>query len=426
MKKKIFIFLAALLATTGVKAVQTWDFENGLEDWTVIDANNDGVTWTLTSAIPTTWTYYSSMNLEWFRSGSDAVCSGSYINGIGALSPDEYLVSPLFYATSGSYISFWVTAVDASYPEEHFGVFVSTESNDNPDDFEMVQEWTLTASRQYAGARSNVPRRDIGNWYLYTADLSDYQGQQIYVAIRHFDCRDQYIMAVDDIEIEGLSGNPYDIVAGTSEYGTLTFLVDGEEVEEAIPGQEVTVVVTPEEGWISSSVIVRPYSSWEVAAARRSAQDIEIIQPFKATKAALRNQWTFTMPAYNVEVSVNYIDTDDVIELLRQETELAMMLFRSFGDTKDVELLKEMFKAIGQANSLLKKYDSGQDVSLDDAQNLLELLQSFNDQFADVVTGITGVNQNENQNQYYDLQGRRVAQPTKGLYIQGGRKVLIK
>ena len=137
---------------------------------------------------------------------------------------------------------------------------------------------------------------------------------------------------------------------------------------------------------------------------------------------------SFTMPYVSVTVSYELapLDIDDVIELLRQETELAMMLFRSFGDTKDEELLKEMFKAIGQANSLLKKYDSGQDVSLDDAQNLLELLQSFNNQFADVVTGITGVNQNENQNQYYDLQGRRVAQPTKGLYIQGGRKVLIK
>ena len=222
----------------------------------------------------------------------------------------------------------------------------------------------------------------------------------------------------------------YDVVTGTSEHGTLSFKVDGEEVEgepvQANPGQEVTVVVTPETGWISSSVIARPYSSWEVAAARGAAQDIEIIQPINATKTALRNQWTFTMPANNVEVSVNYIDIDDVIELLRQETELAMMLFRSFGDTKDVELLKEMFKAIGQANSLLKKYDSGQDVSLDDAQNLLELLQSFNDQFADVVTGITGVNQNENQNQYYDLQGRRVAQPTKGLYILNGKKVVVK
>ena len=27
---------------------------------------------------------------------------------------------------------------------------------------------------------------------------------------------------------------------------------------------------------------------------------------------------------------------------------------------------------------------------------------------------------------YYDLQGRRVAQPTKGLYIVNGKKVVIK
>ena len=46
----------------------------------------------------------------------------------------------------------------------------------------------------------------------------------------------------------------------------------------------------------------------------------------------------------------------------------------------------------------------------------------------DGMTGITGVNLNENQNEnrYYDLQGRYVTQPTKGLYIVNGRKVVIK
>ena len=44
----------------------------------------------------------------------------------------------------------------------------------------------------------------------------------------------------------------------------------------------------------------------------------------------------------------------------------------------------------------------------------------------------TGVNEvrgqkEESRSQYYDLQGRRVAQPTqKGLYIVNGRKVVIK
>lgn len=43
------------------------------------------------------------------------------------------------------------------------------------------------------------------------------------------------------------------------------------------------------------------------------------------------------------------------------------------------------------------------------------------------VTGITSVaKQTTNSISYYDLQGRRVAQPTKGLYIVNGKKVIIK
>ena len=43
-------------------------------------------------------------------------------------------------------------------------------------------------------------------------------------------------------------------------------------------------------------------------------------------------------------------------------------------------------------------------------------------------TGIGNVNlnANENENRVYDLQGRRVSQPTKGLYIMNGRKVVIR
>lgn len=40
-------------------------------------------------------------------------------------------------------------------------------------------------------------------------------------------------------------------------------------------------------------------------------------------------------------------------------------------------------------------------------------------------TGIDEVKHNDNENRYYDLQGRRVEQPTKGLYIVNGKKVFI-
>ncbi len=43
-------------------------------------------------------------------------------------------------------------------------------------------------------------------------------------------------------------------------------------------------------------------------------------------------------------------------------------------------------------------------------------------------TGITSVSkeQTTNNGEYHDLQGRRIAQPTKGLYIVNGKKVIVK
>jgi len=47
-------------------------------------------------------------------------------------------------------------------------------------------------------------------------------------------------------------------------------------------------------------------------------------------------------------------------------------------------------------------------------------------EFGDETTGIQNIERTVNDNQYYTLDGRRVAQPTKGLYIVNGKKVIIK
>ena len=179
----------------------TEGFESGMPaGWNVIDANNDGWTWTMTSAIPTTWTYYASMSLEWYRSGSNAICSGSYINGVGALNPDEYLVTPQVTLSNGSTFSFWAAATDESYPADHFGVYVS---DNGTSDWTLVNEWTMTAKS--GGNNGGRESRDgnggkLGTWYNYSVDLSSFAGQK-YIAIRHFNCYDQYILCVDDIEL---------------------------------------------------------------------------------------------------------------------------------------------------------------------------------------------------------------------------------
>ena len=189
--------------TGGNASTFTEGFEGGMpEGWTVVDANNDGYTWCLTSAIPSTWTYYSSMTLDWYRTGTNAICSGSYINGVGALNPDEYLVMGQQNIANGSTLSFWAAATDASYPADHFGVAVS----DDATTWTMVQEWTLTGKKGANGGRESRDGNGakLGTWYNYTVDLSAYAGQK-YIAIRHFNCYDQYIMCVDDIELAAAS-----------------------------------------------------------------------------------------------------------------------------------------------------------------------------------------------------------------------------
>ena len=153
------------------------DFENGLGQWTQIDADGDGYIWRLGSDLM--GTSFSA------HGGTDIVTSQSYDNYSGALYPDNYLVTPQI--TLGGTVEFWAKAQDPSYPSEHFGIAVSTTGNTDPSDFQTVPgaEWTLTS----------------GDWQQFVVDLSAYAGQQGYVALRHHDCTDMYYLDIDDFII---------------------------------------------------------------------------------------------------------------------------------------------------------------------------------------------------------------------------------
>ena len=179
-----------------------FDFDdNSMQGWTNIDADGDGNVW-VSSSNPGIY-HNSGVSLSGTgHNGSEAyVISGSYANQTGqALYPDNYLVSPQM-ALGGS-ITFYACAQDASYAAEHFGVAVSTSGNINASDFTTIQEWTMTAKNIGAiTAFTRSGNRTQGAWYQYTVDLSSYAGQTGYVAIRHFDCYDQFILNIDDITI---------------------------------------------------------------------------------------------------------------------------------------------------------------------------------------------------------------------------------
>ena len=170
------------------------------------------------------------MTLDWYHTGSNAVCSGSYINGVGALTPDEYLVSPKIIPGTSSKFSFWAAAVDATFAADHFGVSVSTKSSNKPGDFAMLQEWTMTPSRSFTGGRQGAPKH-LGSWKKYTVDLSSYAGVPIYVAIRHFNCYNQYVLVVDNIELTNSKTVGINEIA-TNEESNVWFDLNGHRLQE--------------------------------------------------------------------------------------------------------------------------------------------------------------------------------------------------
>ena len=180
-----------------------FNFDDGtFMGWTTIDANNDGYNWVMGSQIGGVYLVSgASLAGSGHNSSADMICSGSYSNATNqAITPDNYLVSPAKGAYTG--ISFWACAQDASYAAEHYGVAVSTAGNTSASDFTIVDEWTMTAKGD--GAMSigrDGQTRAQGSWYQKTVDLSAYAGQEIWIAIRHFNCNDQFILNVDDITL---------------------------------------------------------------------------------------------------------------------------------------------------------------------------------------------------------------------------------
>ena len=148
-----------------------YSFDNDLQGWTLIDADGDGYNW--------------HNSTEAYYSGEGCLASDSYYNG--PLSPNNFVISPKITFTSTSSISFWAKAKDSYYFKEHFGVAVSTTGNTNASSFTTIEEWTLPDSIE---------------WHQYTVDLGQYAGQEGYVAIRHFDCTDQWTLYVDEVELK--------------------------------------------------------------------------------------------------------------------------------------------------------------------------------------------------------------------------------
>ena len=149
-------------------ATVTADFEDGEDGFSTIDADNDGYGWEFVNNLKS-------------QSGTNAWSSASYVNNVGPLTPDNWLITPRALLTGK--FSFYACGQDASWAEEHFAVFVTTGDSLNTQSYTKVSEEFVAT----------------GEMTKYTVDLSDYNGVEGYIAIRHFNCTDMFRLNVDDV-----------------------------------------------------------------------------------------------------------------------------------------------------------------------------------------------------------------------------------
>lgn len=207
--KKIFTLFIAILAMSICAKAQilfTENFDSGMPTgWTQIDANNDNYGWE-----------HSSNPASYFAAGTDLTGSGHngstafMLSGSSsnvsqtAITPDNWLITPAINLTANSTLKFYVCAQDANYAAEHYGVFISTTNATSTTAFTMLNEWTVGSSKVQSA------------WEEKIVDLSAYTGQTVYIAFRHFNCNDQFLLNLDDVTITANPTTPTIIANPTS------------------------------------------------------------------------------------------------------------------------------------------------------------------------------------------------------------------
>ena len=153
-----------------------WDFpldgyEAQLDEgWMVYDADGDGNGWGLA---------YSS-------DAQDDVCfySSSYVSGVGAVTPDNWLFTPA--VGLGGTLKFDAWQQSSTYPDKIMVYVCENPEWESVDEFVAVSEFI-----QPAGTTAEN----------FEIDLSEYEGMGV-IAFRHYDCTDQWSIYVDNIAVE--------------------------------------------------------------------------------------------------------------------------------------------------------------------------------------------------------------------------------
>lgn len=170
--------------------VAKYDFETDpeLSGWTLLDRDGDGFNWAWNQSDTAAGWFSSSPDYASFAyEGSGCILSGSYLSTVGALTPDNWAVSPAFSLSrrcSHAYVSLYAKGQDPSWEKERFVLYAG--SSPQPESMQPISnEFVVT-----------------GEYVQYLASLDAFLGEpEVYIAVRHCNVTDMYILNLDQVEI---------------------------------------------------------------------------------------------------------------------------------------------------------------------------------------------------------------------------------
>ncbi|WP_336128090.1 M43 family zinc metalloprotease [Mesoflavibacter sp. CH_XMU1422-2] len=196
------------VTTTTTTDVFFDDFNDGdVSDWSFIDSDGDTNNW-----IPVTLTD-SGLGAGDFS----VLRSFSWVSSTGALTPDNWAITPAIDLTSvtGSLQLQWkIAAVDADWDVENYTVYVATSN-------------TITALQASPTSFNESTLDGINTLTTRTLDISSFIGQTIYVGFRHHNVSDQFSIELDDVRVSATFDTSVQTDVNTSTPDQFNLLTSG-------------------------------------------------------------------------------------------------------------------------------------------------------------------------------------------------------
>ena len=217
------------------------DFENQAYGWSTADVDGDGETWNLGSNL---W----GEQPQYCHSGKECLASISYSNNLGAVTPDNWTMSPVItIPEDGAQLSYYVAAFSPKRFEETYSMYVQP-YDDNTLDINAVAETEPLIKetlKEENGAEDG--------WTLRTFDLAKYAGKTVVICFRHHDCNGQYILRLDDVNVKRNTSNGVsNLISNVAGNSVRYFSVDGRQTNSLHKG--INIVRSQKE---DGTVVVR-------------------------------------------------------------------------------------------------------------------------------------------------------------------------